>query len=178
MKLMLKSHGRLKICQPITAVNFLLWCEWYHFTLLTAYHLHISSLGVKLFSFFTGCVHFGHPVFHNQMWREELVNWVHFVKTQPTWQTRFVDIYFVVSRFTALADCVGTIQIIQCTADLTKPLSNVSSSVPKNNLSLLAYTDYTPCWNTCILSFKMLHCLYPNIPFSKLTLKEKLYRCQ
>jgi hypothetical protein len=92
MKLMLKGHGKLNFCQPVTAVNFLLWCEYYYFaqtnqqllhmhsgvtschnqifTLLTANHLHVSSLRVKLFSIFIGCVHFGHPVFNNQLWQE------------------------------------------------------------------------------------------------------------
>jgi hypothetical protein len=84
---------------------------------------------------------------------ENLKSYIEFIlsKTKPTLQTMFVDIYFVVSRFTALADLVRTIQTnhslqtSNCTDDLTKPPSSVSSSsVPKNSPSIPAYTYYVP----------------------------------
>jgi hypothetical protein len=31
MKLALNSHRKFKFFQPLTPLNFLIWCEWYHF---------------------------------------------------------------------------------------------------------------------------------------------------
>jgi hypothetical protein len=72
-ELALNSHGKLKFCQPVTALNSLLWCEsilhnptviaictvvlptvmtlgTFLFKLFTTNHRHVTSLRVKLFT--------------------------------------------------------------------------------------------------------------------------------